>query len=161
MWQSGLRHPSRKGLWIRNTFFLLDLPAAQRNPRCHTVVKNDNTEKSVSWNGDPMKEGQNGLTALSAATFFTLLAQGRLVDKDTSKDIEALLKQACSGLPFPESEIRATKCGQVGNVLHAAALIKKDGRLYVLVVLTKAAVWSDTTRGQFMRDLHQLMVKNP
>jgi V8-like Glu-specific endopeptidase len=56
-WQSGLYHPMRSGLWLRSSY----------------------CDKGT-WASPVKTPWVHNVTALSAATYFTLLAQGRLVD---------------------------------------------------------------------------------
>jgi subtilisin family serine protease len=132
IWQSGLHHPRRKGLWIGNTFQAapdLKEPDWKPDERCHSG------SKPTFWARNPF--GTNSLTALAAATFFTLLAQRRLVNKTTSDEMETLLKRGCFLSSIPGVTVRATKCGYLKHVSnHDAALIEGPGRLYVLAVLT-------------------------
>ena len=83
-------------------------------------------------------------TALSAATYFTLLAQGRLVDGISSARIENTLRDACSF--FWDSGLRglggfantpAAKCGLLRPLKHDAILVKRDRFTYVAVALTQ------------------------
>jgi hypothetical protein len=69
--QSGLYDETQGGLWLN---------AAYLKPK-------------VTWTTSPFpKLARHNVTALSAATYFTLLAQGRLADQQTSNDIAAVLK---------------------------------------------------------------------
>jgi hypothetical protein len=70
MWQSGLFHCKRGGLWLGGDYDACGEPRR-------------------TWNGI-----LHGVTALSATSFFTLLAQGRLIDDASTKSItDALIAQ--------------------------------------------------------------------
>ncbi len=99
-WQSGLRHPTRGGLW---------LGAGYCSETCPDLC--------LVWGNNPMREpkpvfGHNA-TVLSAATFFTLLAQRRLVDDASSTEMQRVLKEGCTVRPYfiyPRGRFPA-KCG--------------------------------------------------
>jgi hypothetical protein len=165
VWNSGLYHPERKGLWIGNTFAAAP-PPANLNPACHKQ-----NEKGVTfWAKNPF--GYNSQTALSAVTFFTLLAQRRLVNERASEDMEALLKQACSMFsPPPGVIVRATKCGLLEfNTRHFMALMEGPGRCYAFAILTtdpyfkppplvkKPVQWS--AHNKLIADLDKLIQEN-
>ena len=124
------------------------------------------------WAKDQFALKRIYLNALSVATFFTLLAQGRLVNEQFSLDIETLLSRGCSWLYGDLSRIatvRAAKCGivnitngagQLGNFRHDAGLIENDSRRYVLVYLTRNLPMSDRLRTRFVRDLDRWVQNN-
>ena len=75
VWQTGLRHPERGGLWLTSSY-----------------------DKGWGWGNAPRPApgpvfGHNA-TALSLATFFTLLAQNRLVNGESSRKIIRRLSTA-------------------------------------------------------------------
>ena len=73
--QSGLFDEKQGGLWLN---------AAYGRP-------------ALTWTSSPFpKVPRHSATALSAATFFTLLAQGRLVDQASSNEIANVLKPQCA-----------------------------------------------------------------
>lgn len=125
MWQSGLRHSEKAGLWVRNSYQQTKiLPKLDR--KCHYKIPEGKVERVV-WYDDPTEDPGFRLTALSVVTFFTLLAQRRLVNKDASEKMEALLKKGCryplnQFAPIPGMQIRATKCGLTSDVMHVAML---------------------------------------
>ncbi|HEX8106520.1 MAG TPA: serine hydrolase [Kofleriaceae bacterium] len=153
MWQSGLRHPTRAGLWLGNLFMDVSF-TAKTSPTCHSGTN------PVSWKQNPLGATGITLTGLSAATYFTLLAQGRLVNPTTSTRIEALLRKGCRFISIPGATVRATKCGLTSSVRHDAALIENGSRRYVMVVLTKNASWSLNVRDRFLNDLDRLIKDN-
>ena len=161
--QSGLRHPHREGLWVGGTF-CTGPRTAKHDPRCHTVSAAGcpKGQDRVIWAKDPLKIHRNVLTALSVATFFTLLAQGRLVTESLSTEIERLLKNACSFIrrALPTATIRAAKCGLAGALMHDGALIKNGRRLYVMVFLTANANLSENRRERLIKDLDRLIESN-
>lgn len=76
MWHSGLRHPVRGGLWLLWSF----------------------EEKGPVWSDPPRPAPRpvfgHTATALSLVTFFTLLAQKRLVNEESSKEMRKKLSTA-------------------------------------------------------------------
>jgi hypothetical protein len=161
--QSGLRHPAREGLWAGGTF-CTGRRTARPDRRCHAVSTAGcpKGEDRVIWTKDPLQVQRIVLTALSVATFFTLLAQGRLVTEPLSMEIEGMLKNACSfiGQALPTGMIRASKCGLAGQLMHDGALIANGQRRYVMVFLTLNANLSKTLRGQLISDLDRLIESN-
>jgi hypothetical protein len=77
------------------------------------------------------------VTALSAATYFTLLAQGRLVDDASSADIGTALKQGCVSSLFPSLPVVASKCGIYSGYVHDCAWIQDEEVRYVIAVLSR------------------------
>ena len=137
--QSGLYDPRHGGLWLN---------AAYGKP-------------AVSWTTTPFPRlARHNATALSVATFFTLLAQGRLADQRTSNAIARVLKGTkCfdGGLldgihPLPGAVLpSANKCGLLKPAFHDAVLVERQvpgGRRlqYVIAVLTKWPPPLDFTR---------------
>lgn len=153
MWQSGLRHPTRAGLWFGNLFMDVSITAAA-NPACHSG------RNPIAWSKNPLGATGITITALSAATYMTLLAQGRLVNQATSTRMETVLASGCRFISIPGATIRAAKCGLTSSVRHDAALIENGSRRYVLVVLTTNAAWSTAVRDRFIRDLDGLIRAN-
>ena len=156
LWQSGLRNPTRGGLWIGNTFETPPIKAVP-NKNCHQG------NAPIVWKDNPFGATRITATALSVATYFTLLAQRRLVNKDNTEAMEKLLKGGCEFLPdLPGVKIRAAKCGLVegvtNNVRHDAALLRGQKHHYVLVVLTTDPSWPD--RDDFIREVDALVRAN-
>ncbi len=152
LWQSGLRHPTREGLWFGNTFKDVSI-TAKSNPACHTGTN------PILWAKNPLGTTGIALTALSAATFFTLLAQRRLVNESASLEMEGLLRTGCRFIPSISGvTIRATKCGLTSTLRHDATLLEAGRRLYVLVCLTTDPAWS--ARSDFIKDLDRLIKDN-
>ncbi len=125
-WQTGLRHPTRGGLWLW-----------QRYGR-----------PVVSWDGNPVWRPRpvfgHNLTALSAATFFTLLGQGRLVNAVANRELLNTFNGGCSPEFRPALRARgdatdvAAKCGIWNAYEHEAALVVGKTYRYVAVCATKA-----------------------
>ena len=147
LWQSGLRHSRTQGLWIRNTFQQAHLKV-QVNSRCNYKTRYSTPEgdrERITWYQDPTDDTEFSLTALSVVTFFTLLAQGRLVNKSASFVMETLLAKGCDFplnefTPIPGMKIRATKCGLTSDVMHVAMLREsmfRPVRTYALAVLVR------------------------
>jgi hypothetical protein len=107
--QSGLFDPAAGGLWLN---------AAYGKP-------------AMTWTSSPFPNVErHSATALAAATFFTLLAQGRLVDEATSRQIRDVLAmrvcmengplwgiRALGGVQAPT----ANKCGLLKPYYHEGA----------------------------------------
>ena len=108
-------------------------------PIATTTVTPDGERERIQWYQDPTDDTDFSLTALSVVTFFTLLAQRRLVKESASVAMEALLKQGCIFPldPIPGVKVRATKCGLTSDVMHVATLLESasGNRRYALAVL--------------------------
>ncbi len=155
LWQSGLRHPTREGLWIGGTYCPGPIKA-RANAKCHAGTC------PVVWSTNPLPAKTIVLTALSVATFFTLLAQRRLGDATTSIAMERLLKDGCR-FEVPEAvTVRAAKCGRVAKspLLHQALLVEHGSLRYVLVYLTRGPSMSPSLRQRFAEDLDRLVREN-
>lgn len=150
-WQSGLRHPAKKGLWLRRDYGTLaecqanegrwtPLPGGKRRPEAKWPPE---------WVSNPLKDTfPHECNALSVATYFTLLAQGRLTNPWSSKALrEDILTQGYEGAfgpAFPGLTI-SSKVGRLkppeGFVDHQGAIIRRNrsGKNihYVAVVLTQ------------------------
>lgn len=128
--QSGLFDETQGGLWLN---------AAYSKPK-------------VTWTTSPFpKLERHHVTALSAATFFTLLAQGRLADQPTSNEIAAVLTRVkCMDAGLLDgintlpgiAQPSANKCGILTRVFHEAIHVQRQvpsGRKleYVVALLTQ------------------------
>jgi hypothetical protein len=113
-WQSGLYHPARSGLWLRASY-------------CNPAI----------W-GSPVKTPfVHNATALSAAAYFTLLAQGRLVNNASSNGIKYVLAHACVTSFFPSLPVVASKCGIFSGYLHDCAWVQDSSVRYVIAILSR------------------------
>jgi hypothetical protein len=113
-WQSGLYHPQRGGLWLKSAY----------------------CDKG-SWVDEPVHPPHShNATALAAATYFALVAQGRLVDDNSSSAIQMALRNGCVTSLFPSLPVVASKCGIVSRHVHDCALIRDDKVQYALAVLS-------------------------
>lgn len=107
--QSGLFDPSIGGLWVNAAY---DKPA-------------------VTWWSSPFpKVERHNATAFATATFFTLLAQGRLVNEATSREIRDVLAIRLCMKPGPLDGIKSlggvqpptgNKCGILDPHYHEGA----------------------------------------
>ena len=149
--QSGLRHPTRAGLWLGNTYLNATV-TAKTDARCHRG------SNPIVWSANPLGATGITLTALSAATFFTLLAQRRLVNASASSAMETLLETGCGFVSLPGITRRATKCGLTSSLRYDAVLLEGSGRVYVLVLLVTDPSWAD--RSAFVADLDRLVKEN-
>jgi len=113
-WQSGLYHPMRSGLWLRSSYCDMG-----------------------SWASPVKTPWVHNATALSAAAYFTLLAQGRLVDNASSAAIKTALRSGCTTSLFPALPVVASKCGIYGGWIHDCAWIQDSSVRYVVAVLSK------------------------
>lgn len=136
-WQSGLFHPKRGGLWLTGSY------------------------GKGGWRNNPIPGVMSAnITALSAATFFTLLAQGRLVDDASSADISNSLNGGCITWLFPIQGVVASKCGIWSDYLHDCALIRHGSIRYVVVGLTRTQVSERQKYQQLFLELDKLIVQN-
>jgi hypothetical protein len=137
-WQSGLRHPSRGGLWLSSSY------------------------GKGEWGGNPLGGVYSAnVTALSAATYFTLLAQGRLVDDASSNEIKTWLQGGCFTWLFPENlGLVASKCGIWSDYLHDCALIVRDDIRYVVAGVTRTQTSERAKYTQLYLELDKLIVGN-
>ncbi|HJQ68517.1 MAG TPA: hypothetical protein VKA70_06080 [Blastocatellia bacterium] len=127
--QSGLFDEKQGGLWLN---------AAYAKP-------------AITWSGSPFpKLPRHCITALSAATYFTLLAQGRLVNQASSNEIASVLRLKCmepgllDGVNSLPGVIGASpnKCGILSPYYHEAIHVNRQppgGRRleYVAAVISK------------------------
>ena len=148
--QSGLFDEKKlRGLWLRSAY---DKP-------------------TIPWSKSPIvTKTVHDVTALSAASYFVLLAQGRLVNQITSNEIaDALKQQVCfdrglldgiktlPGAPSMEdsNNIPPNKCGLYDpyfhDAIHMVRQLTDAKRIeYVVVVLSKVPrPWLDTKRIPF------------
>lgn len=155
LWQSGLYHPLRRGVWFGNTFQSRP-PTARLDQRCHVPGT------YIAWRKNPLGSTGITLTPLAIATYFTLLAQRRLVSIAASQRIEGLLSKGCTWLThqLPAATIRAQKCGLTSEYLHEAALIEHGDLRYVLVYLTRNVGRRPELYRQLTRDLDTLVRSN-
>jgi hypothetical protein len=137
-WQSGLFHPTRGGLWLTGAY------------------------GKGTWIGNPVKGVYSAnVTALSAATYLTLLAQGRLVDDATSRDIRTVLQGGCLTSLFPDNlGVVASKCGIYSGFLHDCALIVRRNIRYVVAGLTITNSGEFAKYKQLFLELDNLIVRN-
>jgi hypothetical protein len=151
--QSGLFDEKQGGLWLR---------AAYEKP-------------ALTWWSSPFPTlPRHSATALSAATFFTLLTQGRLVDQASSNEIAKVLKSnQCmkNGLLDGVKQLpgappaSANKCGLVHPRYHEAIQMIRQSAVakrleYVAVVLSEEPPALDFT--QLGKDLDGIIAKqNP
>jgi hypothetical protein len=146
--QSGLRHPTRGGLWLTSSY-------------CN----------KGGWSGNPLptRFGHNA-TALSAATFFTLLAQGRLVDAATSAEMRGWLRGnwaigapgGCFMAPFFNTPARAaSKCGLLNDGhRHDCVLVVRGTVRYAVAGLTRLRGGEVPRYNQLFERLDDLIVRN-
>src|SRR5688572_16622053 len=102
--QSGLFDEAQGGMWLN---------AAYNKP-------------AVTWDSSPFPNVfRHNLTALATVSFFTMLAQGRLVDQATSFEIrDALAKKVVSGVVSTRECMNSgliTGIKQLGGLQHPAA----------------------------------------
>lgn len=156
-WQSGLRHPNTKGLWLSGDYGTLD--ECVSNQRRWTPLPDGKPRPEAKW---PLTWASNSLggtrlhecNALSVATYFTLLAQGRLASPGSSSQLkDKILTRGFEGAFVPAFRKQlitltqiSSKVGRLkppdGFLDHQGALIRrnKGGKneiLYVAVVLSQ------------------------
>ncbi|MET0555853.1 MAG: serine hydrolase [Vicinamibacteria bacterium] len=137
-WQSGLFHPSRGGLWLTTSY------------------------GRGEWDGNPVRGVYSAnITALSAATYFTLLAQGRLVDDAASAEMATFLRRGCITGSFPKGlGVVASKCGIWSDFLHDCALVRRGALRYVVVGLTRTRSNEYGQYRKLFQELDHLIVRN-
>jgi hypothetical protein len=125
---------------------------------------------------DPKGGHSTAVTALSVATFFTLLEQGRLIDDYSSQKVKDILSKqpvACgsrfkNGLSaagrFAATDHIYSKIGITSSSSHEGALIDRVsiGKKYVAVVLTitKPDI-GGSIRQKLIEHLDELIKTNP
>jgi hypothetical protein len=167
LWQSGLYDCRRGGLWLGSNY-----------GACGDVPR-------PSWHSDPIGHTPHGVTALSVATYFTLLVQKRLIDNASSLGILANLIRnlarcrsffqegltAANRFNFkpdnpPASDLAVSKIGiyyskNSKEYYHEAAAITRthDGRMlrYVIAVLTQANAATKRIGHRLLYDLIQYL----
>jgi hypothetical protein len=157
---SGLRHDKRGGFWISGSYDDPNPPKPPAHPHC--VAR--------AWPDSPIPPADRSpriITALSVATFYTLLAQHRLVN---SADSQAIFKQLSIGGPphggcnlifksaatnadlhitvwdglsslgsFDKDRV-ARKCGFIpGKCFHDTLLVERGKFRYVAVMLSRSS----------------------
>lgn len=137
-WQAGLFHPNRGGLWLTSSY------------------------GKGQWGNNPIRGVQSAnVTALSAATYFTLLAQGRLVDDASSAEMKTWLRGGCITKNFPQGlGLVASKCGVWSDYWHDCALIIRGSIRYVVVVLSRTKPSEFPKYTQLIHELDKLIVRN-
>ncbi len=147
-WQTGLRHATRGGLWLTAAY---------------------GGKHSKTWSSNPVHEprpvDRHTVSALSAATFFTLAAQERLVSRAESTSMVDLLGAGCTlkdgfvdGLAELGNVTRsAQKCGLSKGYAHECVLVTRAGRRYVAIALTDRA---QISLKRLIKDLDKLIVDN-
>jgi hypothetical protein len=130
LWQSELYNCWRGGVWLGGLY-----------DGCKTL-----------WHRDPIGGQCHAVNAFSVANFFTLLAQGRLVDDPSSQAVlQHLVRQRAfcrsffeEGLQqsgrFEDSDRLHSKIGLYSTYIHEGALIERAsrGKKYAVAILTEA-----------------------
>lgn len=167
LWQSGLFHPKRGGLWMRTLY-------GQTKSCCFPREKLQ--KPVVTAPAPPGFKGSvpnQSVSALSLATFFTLMAQGRLASGAVSGRLLADLQPACSffgggGLPCKPSFTPPTKCGIWNGYVHDGILIQRPtgsgcgGKTirYVVALLTQNLSGASNVFKPFLADVDALIQAN-
>lgn len=95
------------------------------------------------WRRDPLHNLSHGATTLQTARFFTLLAQGRLVDPELNRELKEVLSRPgvqhkfVKGLQGVPGVAIYRKSGTWRNWHADAALIEYNGKRYVAAALTE------------------------
>jgi hypothetical protein len=149
--QSGITHPTNGGLWLVNDYGGYNRPWANR--------------PSVKFN----TSGSHNATALSCATYFTLMAQGRLINDASSTAISNILNKACSFFWTANAKAAIdvtgdvpTKCGVWSKYKCDVILINyKNGRCkYVACVLSDLANDATFKLDEMLKDFDALVRAN-
>lgn len=164
-WQSGLRHPQRGGIWYGSTYCQKGGVPVTIDKSCHLEVTQgsgcDPDQSRVVWINDPFGHRSVRGSALAYATYMTLLAQGRLVDKAMSARIEALLVRACGFIKRVVTGMRANKCGLTNTLFHDAAIIQHGKVRYAVAYMFKAKHKKDPLKLKvldLMKEIDKLIV---
>lgn len=124
-WQSGIFHPARGGLWLSTNYGGI---------------------KRTSGNIKPSAAAYNqNITALSLVTFYTLLAQGRLVSPENCCQIKSILKNGC--LLSLTSQIKGSiyrKCGLWNGYWHDSLLLEDGDIRYAAAILSSDRINPDS-----------------
>jgi hypothetical protein len=175
LWQSGLYDCRWGGIWVGAHYNEWD--GEKQKWECD--FQGNCTPDGC--HGDPKGSLPVAITALSVATFFTLLAQGRLIDEFSSQKLkDILIKQpdpayGCSsrfktGLTeagrFTTADRIYSKIGITQSVSHEGALIDRTsiGKKYVAVLLTISNAGKPTNgmvRQKLITYLDELIRTNP
>jgi hypothetical protein len=150
LWQSGLHHASRGGLWLSLAYGRDAGVAKMATKTDHILVTTAGSTKPwVAWRHDPRRgssTNRQNATALSLATMFTLLAQGRLSTPARSTVIADTLRSACTLFmtaktmaSFGATTNAPSKCGVLPSTktLNDVALVEHGAKRYVAVALTR------------------------
>lgn len=165
LWQSGLFHPRRAGLWVRGLY--------GENRSC-CFRRERLLRGNVSGPLPPSHSGmvpRHSLSALSLATFFTLMAQGRLANKATSVRLLRDLQPACSffGGILPCQEFQPpSKCGIWNGYVHDGILIQRrvgagcSGKriCYAVALVTKDLPGGSRMFAPFLTEVDALVQRN-
>jgi hypothetical protein len=147
MKKSGLRHPTRGGIWLRWNY---------------------GCPKREMWSGadsrpPPEPVYVHNATALSLATFYTLMAQRRLVTPGSSDKIKSLLTGASwftdDAALGPSARV-ASKVGIWGKYIHEAALVENAPVRYAVAILTVGIPVPVGFLNQLIVKLNTLIVAN-
>ena len=129
LWQSGLFHTRRSGLWLRSIYGASCDSKKCRDAGC--CPANSKIEKPLKpVYATPAAATTHNATALSAVTYFTLMAQGRLANDAVSARVQKDLEQACSWLW--QGQLNCTrmtppsKCGIYAGFIHDVILIERN-----------------------------------
>lgn len=171
LWQSGLRHPTRGGLWLTSNY-----------------------AGGAAWSGPakppPPPVFGHTATALSLATFFTLLAQDRLAPSGLPRTIRTALSTASWFTPVLPSATIASKVGlllkclrfepkmkngqpvivngkpvqkcthSIATHVHEAALIENGRFRYAVAIMTTGIPTGVSLLQKLIGELDDLIRKN-
>ncbi|HEU0302636.1 MAG TPA: hypothetical protein VFR37_24460 [Longimicrobium sp.] len=167
LWQAGLFHPRRGGLWTRTLYGTGGSCCYPRDRLQKPVVT---APAPPSFKGSVPYQS---VSALSLATFFTLMAQGRLASDAVSGRLRADLQPACSffggfHLSCKPTFTPPTKCGTWGGFVHDGILIQRPtgsgcgGKQirYVVALLTQGLSGAETIFKPFLTDVDALILAN-
>ena len=184
----GCGTPSARACWLSGDYSTLDecrsgvgratpLPNGKRRPESHWPV---------IWASNPLNDTLfvHECTALSMATYFTLLAQGRLVHSAASRDIRYLLssKRNWFKAALPSADIASkvgliTKCIKQGSKIkhgkpviecsqlesthvHEAGLIENGRYRYAVAIMTVGIPKGVSLLQQLIGELDGLIRRN-
>jgi len=175
LWQSGLYDCRWGGIWLGGHYNEWDNKSKKWECDKDPYFFKGNCT-SEGCHRDPKGGHFSAVTALSVATFFTLLAQGRLINEQSSqalKDILIMQPDRCgsrfkNGLTaagrFANTDRIYSKIGVTQSLSHEGALIDRVsiGKKYVAVVLTTSKAGNGgMVRQKLIEHLDELIKMNP
>lgn len=190
LWQSGLFHETRGGLWLEANYGLTrdctDSVCLHRQPPCTSAsgkcpdvqtacnnlfARTPLTSRPVFMPAGIASVRPLNVTALSAAAYFTLLAQSRLVSKLNSNEIMEALRFSCSYFAKSQRAASDEDCKREGFPNKASSFdiyprapakcgASPDASNPLLRVMHDAILFNRTVNGREFRYVAVLLTEN-